>query len=91
MNNKECVCGRTSNEDGTCDGSHANVCDDQELDQNEDVPFADSINGDIEGGKALFKNCFQMVTKDVVEDLKFMDDWEDMAADVLKLFEEGEQ
>ena len=43
MADKQCICGRTSNADGTCDGSHANVCSDDELDQNEDVPFADKI------------------------------------------------
>jgi CDGSH-type Zn-finger protein len=40
---KQCICGRTSNTDGTCDGSHSNVCDDDRLDQNEDVPFADKF------------------------------------------------
>tara|TARA_A100001201_G_scaffold86970_1_gene76650 strand:- start:518 stop:643 length:126 start_codon:yes stop_codon:yes gene_type:complete len=39
---KECICGQTKNTDGTCDGSHSNVCDDG-LDQNEDVPFADKL------------------------------------------------
>ena len=48
-------------------------------------------SGDIEGGKALLKNCFKMVTEDAVKDLEFMDNWEDMAADVLKLFEQDEQ
>ena len=38
---KECICGTTSNEDGTCDGSHAGVCDDSKADLNEDVPFGD--------------------------------------------------
>ena len=41
---KKCICGQTANADGTCDGSHANVCDDDNrLDQNEDVPFADQV------------------------------------------------
>tara|TARA_R100000808_G_C2111715_1_gene125587 strand:+ start:904 stop:1038 length:135 start_codon:yes stop_codon:yes gene_type:complete len=40
---KECICGQTKNADGTCDGSHANVCVEEELDQNEDVPFADKF------------------------------------------------
>ena len=30
-----------SNEDGSCDGSHDNVCKDDNLDLNEDVPFGD--------------------------------------------------
>ena len=38
---KDCICGQTSNEDGYCDGSHSNVCEDQKLDLNEDVPFGD--------------------------------------------------
>jgi CDGSH-type Zn-finger protein len=38
---KDCECGQTSNEDGSCDGSHTNVCKDSELDLNEDVPFGD--------------------------------------------------
>jgi CDGSH-type Zn-finger protein len=37
---KDCVCGTTSNEDGSCDGSHNNVCKDEPADQNE-APFAD--------------------------------------------------
>tara|TARA_Y100001968_G_scaffold314557_1_gene340094 strand:+ start:107 stop:466 length:360 start_codon:yes stop_codon:yes gene_type:complete len=37
---KECICGGTSNEDGSCDESHANVCAEPQ-DQNEDVPFGD--------------------------------------------------
>ena len=40
---KQCICGRTLNADGTCDGSHSNVCDEPGLDQNEDVPFADKF------------------------------------------------
>ena len=43
MIDKQCICGQTGNADGTCDGSHSNVCDDDKLDQNEDVPFADKI------------------------------------------------
>ena len=39
---KNCICGQTSNPDGYCDGSHNNVCkEDEKPDQNEDVPFAD--------------------------------------------------
>ena len=37
---KDCVCGQTSKEDGTCDGSHSNVCE-EPSDLNEDVPFGD--------------------------------------------------
>ena len=44
MNNrKDCICGQTNNPDGYCDGSHNNICKDDDLDQNEDVPFADKI------------------------------------------------
>ncbi len=43
IDDKKCICGQTSNDDGTCDGSHANVCDIEEPDLNEDVPFADEI------------------------------------------------
>ncbi|QDP48253.1 MAG: hypothetical protein Unbinned585contig1001_23 [Prokaryotic dsDNA virus sp.] len=39
---KKCICGQTNNSEGFCDGSHSNVCED-DLDQNEDVPFADEI------------------------------------------------
>ena len=39
---KQCVCGKTNNADGFCDGSHNNFCE-EDLDQNEDVPFADKI------------------------------------------------
>jgi len=42
VNEKDCVCGTTSDSDGKCDGSHNNVCK-EELDQNEDVPFADKV------------------------------------------------
>ncbi len=38
---KECICGQTKNTEGTCDGSHSNVC--EEVDLNEDVPFADKL------------------------------------------------
>ena len=37
---KECTCGTTSDSDGYCDGSHANVCK-EPSDLNEDVPFGD--------------------------------------------------
>ena len=37
---KECACGTTSDPDGYCDGSHSNVCEEPQ-DQNEDVPFGD--------------------------------------------------
>ena len=37
---KECICRTTSNEDGTCDGSHSNICK-EDVDLNEDVPFGD--------------------------------------------------
>ena len=37
---KDCVCGQTSKEDGTCDGSHSNVCE-EPSDLNEDVAFGD--------------------------------------------------
>ena len=43
INDKKCTCGLTSDLDGNCDGSHGTICDDEELDQNEDVPFADKI------------------------------------------------
>ena len=39
---KKCTCGKTQNTNGNCDGSHNDVCE-VELDQNEDVPFADKI------------------------------------------------
>ena len=42
VDKKDCICGTTSDPDGKCDGSHNNVCK-EELDQNEDVPFADKI------------------------------------------------
>ena len=38
---KDCVCGTTSNEDNSCDGSHDHVCKDEPSDLNEDVPFGD--------------------------------------------------
>jgi CDGSH-type Zn-finger protein len=31
MTDKECICGQTSNDNGTCDGSHNSVCDDNKL------------------------------------------------------------
>ena len=44
VDKKDCVCGTTSDPDGKCDGSHNNVCkEEKDLDQNEDVPFADKI------------------------------------------------
>ena len=39
---KKCVCGQTNNSEGYCDGSHNDICR-EDLDQNEDVPFADKI------------------------------------------------
>ena len=43
---KECVCGRTEDEEGYCDGGHANICDDYDdtiddsMDQN-NIGFGD--------------------------------------------------
>ena len=39
----DCICGQTKNPNGHCDGSHSNVCEENDLDQNEDVPFADKL------------------------------------------------
>ena len=43
IDDKKCKCGLTLDLDGNCDGSHSDLCDDEGLDQNEDVPFADEI------------------------------------------------
>ena len=43
---KKCTCGKTQDQNGNCDGSHNQDCNDQDLDQNEDVPFADKIKID---------------------------------------------
>tara|TARA_R110000765_G_scaffold122011_1_gene218384 strand:- start:388 stop:528 length:141 start_codon:yes stop_codon:yes gene_type:complete len=40
---KKCECGKTKNSEGYCDGSHNDICE-KDLDQNEDVPFADKYN-----------------------------------------------
>jgi CDGSH-type Zn-finger protein len=48
MIDKKCKCGLTSDNDGNCDGSHNDVCE-EGLDQNEDVPFADQCNLDKNG------------------------------------------
>ena len=42
---KKCICGKTQDPRGNCDGSHNNNCE-EELDQNEDFPFADKIKID---------------------------------------------
>ena len=39
-NRPKCGCGSTENPQGYCDGSHSNVCEEAQ-DQNEDVPFGD--------------------------------------------------
>ena len=41
IDDKKCICGQTSNDDGTCDGSHEYSCSDDAQDLNEDVPFGD--------------------------------------------------
>ena len=43
VDKKECICGRTSDDEGYCDGTHADICDDYDdeaLDQNE-IGFGD--------------------------------------------------
>jgi hypothetical protein len=43
VSEKKCICGKTKDHDGNCDDSRNDDCK-EELDQNEDVPFADKIS-----------------------------------------------